>query len=323
MRGFRLILAGVVFAGSYACDMGKKGSFSKKDPTLKLAILGDSLVVGVMAETKMGGELPAENYLYKHLFATEGKELAGKDLSEEEKRKRRTEYVRRNDDAYKKKENAYSYGKKGDCSFSHACRMGLDKDEFRNFAVSGSKVGDLDAQLAELASIAGKAEHYIIEVGANDFCANDFNKEKYLKGLKRLIAKVLGQNVQAKVLVVPIPNVVYLFEEVAMPADVATVVRGKSYTCGQIRDGGLGRRKYCPHVSDATDRAGLKTEIKEVNDAILGLTGQYDNNRVKFAEAVSMTRFGKKHLAADCFHASEEGLKLLAAETWKYQRTFN
>ena len=119
---------GMIFCGICACDMGKKGSIGKEDVAgvaLKLAILGDSLVVGVMAETKMGEELAVENYLYKQLVMNKEKESAGKELSDKEKGKRRADHMRKNDNAYKKnRENAYSYGGKKGCSFSHACRMG-------------------------------------------------------------------------------------------------------------------------------------------------------------------------------------------------------
>ena len=275
---------------------------SRSIGVVKLAVLGDSLAAGMLGDTVMGEALSSSTDHPLLQVLIEGGGNHGANFAS---------FYKENH------ENAYTYGQKEGC-FSHACRMDLGAEQVINAAVSGAKVDDLNVQLR---AVAGGAERYIIQVGVNDFCADDYVEEDFIFGLRGIIEDALSQRQRARVLVVPILDIVRLFDDV-LPDDKATHVPALGdRTCEEVRRAFAGDG-YCNRVASQDQRLELSEELTSVNARIVGLASEYEAGRVVIAESVIDLEFAPNHLAADCFHLSREGLKLLATETWKYRELF-
>ncbi len=299
----------------------------------RLTVLGDSVAVGFLGDTQMGTELPADNEFFNAL-------LSGK-----------PQHPSAFDAYYKHHfKNAFSSGKH---CVSLACRIEHNNFYVHNLAVSGARVsgerdGDIAAQL-ERANV--KTTHYVLEAGTNDFCDPDFNHDTLITSLKSVSEKILARNAQAQLLIVPVLPVVSVFRDVTSPEDVAFTKGDKTYTCAQIRDGGLAPPEHrqaaslCPRLNgaDVAQLDARQVELDAVNAAISALDkttwpekeDETDNlnatpptdpeiavavNTLRITAAMSLATqvFEKKHLAADCFHPSRAGLEMISAQIFAH-----
>ena len=250
-----------------SCEIGTGGkNHTKGDKkNSRLVVLGDSVAVGFMQETVMGRYSFIESrYLSEMFDAMRLGELP----------KHPSEY----DNWYKSEhDNAFV----GGGSISLATR--LTYVESVNRAISGAKISSIESK--QLRSADRDATHYVINVGANDFCheENDFDGDAYIDSLKSLINALHERNHQAQILVMKIPNITHLFAEVAMQSDVAfigpnlTSRRGMStmpITCEMIRDGGLAVSLLPEGTPSATVNATKKSTsyCYPLSNAISGLT---------------------------------------------------
>ena len=123
-------------------------------------------------------------------------------------------------------------------------------------------------------------------------------------------------------MVVPIPNIVRLFDEVVSLDDKATSVPVLGdKTCEEVGRAFSGDG-YCKRIASQDQRLELSEELTSVNASIVGLANEYETGKVVVAESIIDLEFATNHLAADCFHLSKEGLKLVAIETWKSREFF-
>ena len=281
-------------------DTDQAGSVHK---VFRMAVLGDSLAVGFLGDTNMGKPISAQNPYFRDLFSGNPRHPSEYD----------TYYIQN----FK---NAFS---NGDHCVSLACRIEHSTFQVVNLALSGAKAEALNAQLD---MVEEDTDHFVVEAGANDFCDLDFDKDTLIAELQGLVEKV---SARGKVLLIPVPDIVRLYEEVTTPTDTAfTAADGTAFTCDQIRDGGLlatdpqsgevdpEKKKlygFCPRVSSASDREDMKTELTAINAAIKAMA----SDQVKVAESIATMQFGKEHLGADCFHPSRAGLKMIAEEAYK------
>ena len=284
-------------------DNNDQSELSWIHKSFRMAVLGDSIAVGFLGDTNMGEPISAQNPYFSDLLAGNPRHPS--------------EY-----DGYyiQNFKNAFS---NGDHCVSLACRIEHSNFHVTNLARSGAKTKELDIQLD---MVEAETDHFVIEVGGNDFCALDFDKDTLIAELQGLVEKV---SARGQVLLIPVPDVVRLFEEVTAPTDTAfTTTDDTVFTCDQIRDGGLlatdpqtgdvdpakkALFSFCPRVSSATDRENMKTELTAVNAAIKAMASE----QVKVAESIATMQFGKEHLSADCFHPSRAGLKMIAEEAFK------
>lgn len=295
-----------------------------------MTVLGDSMSVGLLSDTKLG-TFPADNAYFAALLDPSLSQPGRADL----------------DEYYKHQVNtAYSSAK-----HCHTLACSIEHNSFHvsNLAVSGARLardgeGDIEAQLMRADE---KATHFIIEAGANDFCAVDYDQQAVLDKLKDMQSKILARGDHVQLMLVAVPDIVHLFTNVAPPEHTAFVDAGAdpdnsdddtTYTCAQIRDGDLivGRSDgeisketaaSCPRMVDvgngAPDYVALSSELGTLNAEIAKLSG----DRTAVVSSVGSVKFEAKHVAADCFHPSQAGLQLLAQEmfgavrdTWKPYR---
>ena len=355
-RTVLIFLLPLIFT-SYACEKLEE-LFKKDSPTepqaVKMAVLGDSVAVGLFADMTMGEPLTGDMLVDKIgviLFGS-GEE----DLTKEQA-------LASLDIDYKAEhENAYTYGVKQGC-FSHACRLELEKEKVSNQAVSGAQVVRSDPEntqrtiseqfdkLAQDADAIEAVEYYVINVGGNDFCADNFDKNDFISGLEEVVDKIYTANAEAKVLVVPLPNIVQLFNTVA-PTESVTIELSdeqqnkkkrnnkkpaQQVLCKHIRDGHIvelfaeeddqanhydNAAAFCPRLAVAQDKevdwSAMATELTAVNEAMIDLEDAYTDRKFKVAASVKDLEFDRAHLSVDCFHPNKKGLKMLADETYKY-----
>lgn len=359
-KGCAYFFLSLVFT-SYACDdlfKKDKDNSPTKLQNVKMAVLGDSVAVGLFADMTMGEPLTEDMLLDKV-----GVILFG----DSEEASTKVQALANLDIDYKAKhENAYSYGVKQGC-FSHACRLELEKEKVSNQAVSGAQVVRSDPKdtrltlqqqydkLAKDVDEIKTVEYYVINIGGNDFCADSFDKDNYIAGLKKVVDKIYAANKEAKVLLVPLPNIVHLFQTVA-PSDTNTIElsdqqrekkknkkkkKPKQHVkCKHIRDGHIAElfaeegaedantnyydnnAAFCPRLAVAANKEvdwdAMATELTAVNEAIIDLEDMYTNRKFKVAAGVKDLDFKQEHLSVDCFHPNKKGLKMLGDETYKY-----
>lgn len=350
----------------FSCDQGKKvtdtdntggkngGEQPSTEAKLDLAVVGDSLAVGVFSDIPLDdGDPTTESHSMTETEAKRhpviGELLKGILLDLKPN-------AAEIDKIFKQKyENPYTCaGDKSECTFSYQHQAGLANDKVKNAAVSGASVSNLIAQLNQVEK-AGNAKTYIVQVGGNDFCADAFNQADYVKGMRSVIDKILGTNSAAKIIIVAIPNIVELFQNVAPAEKKAlkiTALSGLTRSalgnpeksevqlfCRQIRDGEeIANNKsflpFCPRISEhipaapeaeetgdpvADFFAAKRKEIKDANKAVADLVKGYSNTSIKFAASVEEIAFTAVDISADCVHPSRAGQQKLAAAVWAYK----
>ena len=290
----------------------------------RMTVLGDSVAAGFLSDTQMGAELPADNAFFAAM-------LSGK-----------PQHPSAFDEHYKSHKNAFTSGKH---CVSLACHIEHNNFHVHNLAVSGARLsGERDVDIAaQLTRADTSTTHYVIEAGTNDFCDLGFNKDKLLTTLSDLTNQIHTRNPDAQILIVPVLPVVNLFRNVASSSDTAFTKDGKTYTCGQIRDGGMlppEQQKigsFCPRlhgVTEAEQFDALQAELDAVNAGISAMAmfsgkvmhasppaedgsvedtlAKLGEDRITVATSLATQVFDKQHLAADCFHPSQAGLELVA-----------
>ena len=296
------------------------GSFIASFADFYMAVLGDSISVGLFSDTQLG-TFPADSAYFTALLDPSAQRPTSVEL----------------DNHYKHEVNtAYTSAKH---CHTLACSVEHNSFHVSNLAVSGARMagtgeGDIEAQLMRADA---KTTHFVIEAGANDFCAVDYNQQAVLNELKDMQNKILARGDHVQLMVVTVPDITRLFTSVAPPGHTAFVDAGAdpddssddtTYTCAQIRDGDLmvehsdgiipkAEAASCPRMVDigsgAPDYVALSDELAALNAEIAKLGGE----RTTVVTSVGNLEFEAKHIAADCFHPSQAGLQLLANEMFK------
>ena len=304
------------------------GSVSVQFADFRLTVLGDSVAVGFLGDTQMGAELPADNQFFAALLSGNPQHPSAFD-----------EHYKHH---YK---NAFSSGKH---CVSLACHIEHNNFYVDNLAVSGARAsGERDVDIAaQLTRADVNTTHYVLEAGTNDFCDADFDHDKVLTSIKSVSEKILARNAEAQLLIVPVLPVVSLFRDVTSPADTAFTQGDQTFTCAQIRDGGLAPPEHqqaaslCPRLNgaDTAQLDAMQAELDALNAALSALAHQSDAatslnatppkeegdlfttdaHRITVATSLATQVFEQQHLAADCFHPSRAGLELIAKQAFSH-----
>ena len=301
------------FFALYSCDFSGDDDKTEDDTVtkdLKLAVFGDSIAVGVFSDSQFGESVSTDHKLAEALFSPAA--------DKEENSRRLNDYYRKN------VENSFTCPI-SNCKFSLAHQLKISANESNSFAVSSSRYSTPPADKKavtisqQIAKFKGQAEIYVLEAGANDFCAEDYDENKVKEAIEKAIDEVYTQNAEAKVIVVPVPNIFLVFEvaEDGEPA-ISEITGGKGApdiskpTCRDIR------KNSCPRLSNP-DKKAKPEELKALNGAIATIvnTVKDSNKKIAVATDVASHRFAKEHIAADCFHPSAKGLEVIAGHTKK------
>lgn len=310
-----LVVVFVSFFVLYSCDFNDDTDQQEREDSVKkdvkLVVFGDSIAVGLFSDSQIGESASIDHPLAKVLLNS----VADKDKSSSEI----SEYYRKN------VENSFTCPT-SDCKFSLAHQLQIPGKQSDSYAFVGSrystpadgKAVTISQQIAKFAKRAGSAEIYVLEGGANDFCATDYDKSKVEQAIKQAIDEVYAQNAEAKVIVVPVPDILRVFK-VARDSDIAIgKIDGKDASTIQPQQCQKIRGNACARISgDSTTETELEAELTALNAAITGIvkTIKEGGKKIAVADGVASFQFGKEHIAADCFHPSAEGLKEIAKHT--------
>lgn len=204
-----------------------------------------------------------------------------------------------------------------DC-ISHSCQLHIPTGQAINHAVIAHRISDLLA--IQLPKLDPNADYVVVEIGANDFCANDYDQAKFLAQYSQLV-KALGARAHStRVQFIPIPAIPKVFEL----ADSGTVssVANLAFVelpvhCGDIRDGLMFEGSaFCPRVLAAGKNLGpLYTQLAAVNSGIQDLVEAAKNPKMTFAEGLISEPLTKDDLAIDCFHPNKAAHQKMASRT--------
>ncbi len=178
-----------------------------------------------------------------------------------------------------------------------------------NFARTGAIAVELAGQVQR--AIEKKVDYVTILMGANDVCHWNQNHFEALETFKtdyiNAIESLISANSNIKILVVPIPNMVRMWE-VGIESNRNCSAKWKRY---RICQNLLGK-----DVSDL-ERQQFAERLEDANAVITEIAYSYPEH-VVFVEKVATTDFKLNHISSiDCFHPSLEGQNFLAEETWK------
>lgn len=270
----------------------------------KMALLGDSIGVGLFSDTKLGSDLPDESPVLSFVgdLVMNGTELG--------------EALREIDSTYKSEYPSAFIGKISSTNcFSLACQLGLKASSAKNHAVSGSRIDDVLTQ--QLPALAQDRDLIVIEIGANDFCAEDYNQSTFIDTYKQTLDKLMVPPQQALIVVVPIPNIPSVLQNAPEKTYSFSYNAGffsMPLTCGDIRDGQFKTVRieaFCPRLASSSSKTSK--EWTAVNTALETLVNTYSSTgRIVFVKELLSWSIQKSELAMDCFHPNATAHKKLA-----------
>ena len=177
----------------------------------------------------------------------------------------------------------------------------------RNVARSGAKAVEMPGQLATLLRWA-TPDYVTLLIGANDVCdwSEDHLRElgSFRKNVATTLATLIKHNPDVRVVLVPIPDMLNLWE-VGLGSRCE-----KRWNRIPMCTNLLGRR-VTPE-----QRSAFVSRLADANDTLASLAAEFSNN-VRFIASAETVDFERQHVSRlDCFHPSLAGQKLISDTTW-------
>lgn len=283
-----------------------------------MAVLGDSLAVGIGSDFKRGAELEVASInnhpgvaglLSKMDFP--GYDNYKGDLDQA--------IIASYDSAYSaRKETIENCSLNSDAEkcFSHASR--LQVPYLKNFAISGSKIEDiLDIQLPKLIESDAHIDYIVINIGGNDFCSMNLDMNVFEKKYREVLTKLYNYKSQPIVMIAGVPDVVRLFKSVSETKDAfhlkSDVMGNYDFSCGEIR------WMFCPRAAAFKDDLTMQSQvINDMTNTIQNIIDSIDPQRKKlfFAKGLSDLEIDESKVSIDCFHANIDGYKTISEITF-------
>jgi lysophospholipase L1-like esterase len=181
--------------------------------------------------------------------------------------------------------------------------------EAHNMAVPAVKSKNLIKQVKKLLRVAPKPDYVTILIGANDICSwkSEYQEdlEKYKDNVTYAVKKIIDANAHAKILLVPLPNMVRLYE-LGKDKRKCQMVWALTQLC---------RPLFKKDVTD-NERDQFAERVKGINSKLKEISELYPSNAF-FYEVLEEVNFDEKHVSEiDCFHPSAYGQKMIAEYTF-------
>lgn len=272
-----------IHAHAYSSDPLFENQIENGQPTL--AVFGDSISTGVLANTELGQGLP--NSLWKQLLkllfskwsdpASVHTALANPLIAAASTRE---DYGLR-----KSLKDAY----------------GLSDLGVLNFARFGARARHVPAMIENLNSLetmdlGRKADYIFLMIGANDFCSNS-SVEDFKTDFEGVLNELESSHPDAHFVIAPIPPV----DQLADLRDFLTI--HKSDGTRELISCEYLRRNYCARLYD-TD---AKERKEAMNQVIENAVQNMETPRKIFAKNMAEWTARKEEVSADCFHPSGKG----------------
>lgn len=283
-----------------------------------MAVLGDSLAVGIGSDFSRGASIPF-NSIASHpgiasllsFIGFPGYENYEGDTDAVMKAAYDSAYsaTRQTIEACR---NRFDSGK----CFSHASR--LKASYVKNFAQSGSKIQDiLNNQIPELIKMNPHLDYVAINIGGNDFCSSGLNLETFERDYQEVLKKLYDYRSKPIVMIAGVPNVVSLFRSVSDDEAAfhlkSDVTGNFDFTCGEVR------WKFCPRATAFKDQLSSQSGlIHDMTAAIRRVIDKVDpdGKRLFFAESLKDLEVSKSMIGIDCFHTDVNGYRAISDITF-------
>ncbi|MFK7825476.1 MAG: SGNH/GDSL hydrolase family protein [Oligoflexales bacterium] len=286
-----------------------------------MVVFGDSMAVGVGVAYQKGQELTTEELAY-HPGIEEALKQQGDTSSKRDQKKSDLNIIQSFDGAYSATGETIKR-----CSeimdencYSHAARLKVEY--LKNYAMSGSKIQDvLQIQLPLFLKSKSHADYVVVNIGGNDFCSNNFDKNVFVDCYKQVLTSLYNLESKPVILLVPPPSITKVFSSLNDSSPAFSILDEETeskadFICGDIR------WVFCPRA--ALNRENLESQahiideiIEGVNRAVAKVQDPKEQKRIFIARELSQFEVTPDIIGIDCFHPNKEGYIKIANTSFK------
>lgn len=218
---------------------------------------------------------------------------------------------------FNRPEHSWSTGNEGKAQIVESHLMKLkrlykDKKEVIgiNVSVSGSRSGNLKRQVKRLLKKSAKPDYVTLLSGANDVCSwftrIDKKQKRYKSNMENAVKSLISANENVKILLVPIPHLVSLWEVGKDRKWCRFIWRAVPF-CSALF--GLTRNE--------DKRDIFMSRVEKMNNSLQEIADIYPKN-ISFNKALSFIELSKDMISRnDCFHPNLKGQKVISEYTWE------
>jgi hypothetical protein len=310
-----LIAMAGFFVSCGSVENGASLSTTKVAADRRLAVLGDSIAAGFLADTTLGS---SEDFLH-----VAGKQLESVSLAS-------LKSILKGDfDAPTFIKLIESHGSAPEQSaLLNAADWGLRQAvnldakrpaPLRSVVKWGDHLKDFDKSHKSLLKAykkkkdASPAEVLALIYGGNDFCSGT-SVESFSKTVEATLAAIAQSHPSSTVLISAVPNVAVLKDinfdyELKINAKHAKIFNIKSkikiLSCKQIQ------KSLCPDLDQSVER-DLSIKYNEVLEQQIGVFAKTYGGKIMLVDEVAKIDLEPEDFAVDCFHPSEQGHRKIA-----------
>lgn len=315
------ILVSVALLALSACEQRNTMSFSKdastsqwspKGDSIRLAVVGDSLAAGLLANTSIVQD-NAKDSVVNFI----GTILSLTSLTKSNKALTPLETSIEMDRLFAKTDESALAGTQ---SYSLATQLqdkfGKTVEKVRQYSISGARTWSLQPQLdAMKADYQTKnivpADVVVLHVGGNDWCENRPSSE-FETDLHQNVKSVMELNPNAQILVLPVPDLVSVMS-------VADKSSDPSLSCVQIRQTtNTCMKRGIKMGASESDVAAQRQSLNGYNQIVSKVVSKVSTEVPGFTGKVAAgtfygqkTEFRFEWLAVDCFHPGSRGQEVI------------
>lgn len=176
-----------------------------------------------------------------------------------------------------------------------------------NVARRGATSQDLDKQLQAL--LPQKPDYVSLLLGANDACSwtDDYDADllAYLSKMSDSVAALIAANPKVKILLLPVPNLNYLWE-------LSHNQRG----CQWLWDTLSICTPLLQSKRSPAERAAFSQRLADINTGLRSLAERFPSH-INYKDELADYQFKSSHVSnRDCFHPSAAGQDLISSLSW-------
>lgn len=272
----------------------------------KMAIIGDSISAGYLIDTQKGAtpEFSSPSFMgAKKLFLKQ--EPFSQLFSNLQKIYRNWEY------------SAFSDTKN---SYSHAAKLGIDKDSIFNFSDTMTK------PLIQAKKIPDDVDYVVVQLSYRDICSTSFDINEVEAQYETIIHELQNRARKPAILIIPPYDLSKIYNTHSGSDLAFSYSLFFRYSCSDMRDGkAFGKETaLCPLLAQSTT---LEEGLFKIQDNYENLLKAFKHKTkewsqpssglfVYFASDISKISLTNEKTAVDCFHPNAKGHEELAKISW-------
>lgn len=308
-------------SNSSTTEYNQKPTWTPQNDSISLAVMGDSLSAGLLANTYL--EQP---------FASERASafmVAVATLSTNSERGK-IGNAKEMDRLFAKRDlTALAGTQPYSLSTQLKKRFHTTNVDIRSYSVSSTRVSDFQTQISTMKTdyqTNGKkpADIVVMHVGSNDWC-DMRSVGEFAYDLRFHVKDVMQLNPNARILVLPISDLVSVLSVADKKSSSSTLFGAEPLTCTEIRETTKTCMKRGIQMGASTyDVAEHRKSLNEYNQAISDVVNSTKNEISSFNGKIAVgtayaqqVNFDWNWLAIDCFHPGKNGQALIGEFAWK------